>query len=44
MLLPFQLPDAVATAWTGAALEEQLASETALTQPAGTLPTLPVLP
>ncbi len=44
LLLPFELPDDVAAAWTAATMEDDLASETILDEEAAALPSLPVWP
>jgi hypothetical protein len=44
VVLPFELPDTVAAAWTAATMEDDLASESVLGEAAGTLPALPVWP
>jgi hypothetical protein len=44
LVLPFELSDDVAAAWTAATMEEDLASEAILGEAAGTLPALPEWP
>lgn len=44
VLLPFVLPETVGSAWDAATLDDELASETVLTESAGTMPSLPVAP
>ncbi|MEM6959181.1 MAG: hypothetical protein AAF645_26095, partial [Myxococcota bacterium] len=44
VLLPFVVPEAVGAAWDAATLSDEIASETVLTESAGTMPDLPVAP